>query len=813
VGGNTGEVACVADCNGDFGGTAFLDNCATCVGGNTGEVACVADCNGDFGGTAFLDNCATCVGGNTGEVACVADCNGDFGGTAFIDNCATCVGGNTGEVACIQDCNGDFGGTAFIDNCATCVGGNTGEVACVQDCNGDFGGTAFLDNCATCVGGNTGEVACVQDCNGDFGGTAFIDNCATCVGGNTGEVACVADCNGDFGGTAFLDNCATCVGGNTGEVACVQDCNGDFGGTAFIDNCATCVGGNTGEVACTADCNGDFGGTALPGTTCDDNNANTVGDTWNTSCACIGTPINFDCEGVSGGSASPGTACDDQNEGTINDIWTADCQCSGTIVSCSSDAGADQSTCATALNLNASGIGSWSGPGFVTISEIDSPQSLITCTVPGTYTLVWTVSISGCTATDDVEVTFHGTPDASFTYASTTICSDGSIISPSTSTTGGTFMAPTGLAINASSGAIDPSNSEQGSYEVTYTLDGTCPISSMQVITVNDALDPSWAAPQSVCANATIISLDELITGDGGGIWSGQGVNAAMFDPAVVEGSSLVTYTVGSGSCEQSSSATIVVTPAPQANGGADAFTCDPEYQLSANAFGGTGIWSTDGMAQFLPNASDPNAIVTGAGPGTYVLFWTVSNDVCSSTDTIRITFLDPATDLTIDAGQDQILEVETNTFLEATTTPGANVTWTLLNGSGSIATPNAAQTDVHGLGIGPNTFIATVSLGQCIGTSDTIVVRVKDLFIPQGFSPNGDGDNDLFEVTGMAAYPGSELMIYNRWGQEVFSDPAYANGWGGRSKNGSDLPNDTYFYLLNLSDGTAYNGFVVIKR
>ena len=243
-------------------------------------------------------------------------------------------------------------------------------------------------------------------------------------------------------------------------------------------------------------------------------------------------------------------------------------------------------------------------------------------------------------------------------------------------------MAPTGLAINASSGAIDPSNSEQGSYEVTYTLDGTCPISSMQVITVNDALDPSWAAPQSVCANATIISLDELITGDGGGIWSGQGVNAAMFDPAVVEGSSLVTYTVGSGSCEQSSSATIVVTPAPQANGGADAFTCDPEYQLSANAFGGTGIWSTDGMAQFLPNASDPNAIVTGAGPGTYVLFWTVSNDVCSSTDTIRITFLDPATDLTIDAGQDQILEVETNTFLEATTTPGANVTWTLLNGS-----------------------------------------------------------------------------------------------------------------------------------
>jgi len=93
------------DCNGDFGGTAFIDNCATCVGGNTGEVACVADCNGDFGGTAFIDNCATCVGGNTGEVACVADCNGDFGGTAFLDDCDICVGGNTGLAPCTVGCD------------------------------------------------------------------------------------------------------------------------------------------------------------------------------------------------------------------------------------------------------------------------------------------------------------------------------------------------------------------------------------------------------------------------------------------------------------------------------------------------------------------------------------------------------------------------------------------------------------------------------------------------------------------------------------------------------------------------------------
>lgn len=50
-----------------------------------------------------------------------ADCNGDLGGTAFIDSCGVCVGGNTQLEPCIQDCNGEWGGTAFIDNCGDCV--------------------------------------------------------------------------------------------------------------------------------------------------------------------------------------------------------------------------------------------------------------------------------------------------------------------------------------------------------------------------------------------------------------------------------------------------------------------------------------------------------------------------------------------------------------------------------------------------------------------------------------------------------------------------------------------------------------------
>jgi len=239
-----------SDCEGVVNGPATLGSPCSFPNaplGTTGvwNASCQCewtDCNGDLYGSAYFDNCATCVGGNTGLVPCTNDCNGVPGGTAFIDNCSTCVGGNTGLTACVQDCNGEYGGTAFLDNCSACVGGSTGQTACVQDCHGDYGGTAYLDNCATCVGGNTGLEPCTADCNGDLGGTAYLDNCATCVGGNTGLIACVADCHGDFGGSASMDQCNVCSGGNTGIVpnSTCADCAGVPNGTSVLDACGTC---------------------------------------------------------------------------------------------------------------------------------------------------------------------------------------------------------------------------------------------------------------------------------------------------------------------------------------------------------------------------------------------------------------------------------------------------------------------------------------------------------------------------------------------------------------------------------------------
>ena len=89
-------------------------------------------------------------------------------------------------------------------------------------------------------------------------------------------------------------------------------------------------------------------------------------------------------------------------------------------------------------------------------------------------------------------------------------------------------------------------------------------------------------------------------------------------------------------------------------------------------------------------------------------------------------------------------------------------------------------------------------------------------MFIPDGFSPNGDGINDLFVIRGINNYPENNFTIYNRWGNKVFEASPYKSTWDGRSTTGlrvggDELPVGTYFYILDLGDdsevikGTIY--------
>ena len=86
--------------------------------------------------------------------------------------------------------------------------------------------------------------------------------------------------------------------------------------------------------------------------------------------------------------------------------------------------------------------------------------------------------------------------------------------------------------------------------------------------------------------------------------------------------------------------------------------------------------------------------------------------------------------------------------------------------------------------------------------------------FIPQGFSPNGDGTNDAFKIGGMKDTELNELIIFNRWGGVVYASQDYKNDWIGQSNEGvvaigagQGLPDGTYFYCFTRyaknADGT----------
>ncbi|MCB0781729.1 MAG: gliding motility-associated C-terminal domain-containing protein, partial [Flavobacteriales bacterium] len=150
---------------------------------------------------------------------------------------------------------------------------------------------------------------------------------------------------------------------------------------------------------------------------------------------------------------------------------------------------------------------------------------------------------------------------------------------------------------------------------------------------------------------------------------------------------------------------------------------------------------------------------------------WTVGDGQCWNTDTVQVTFLsDDISDLSVDAGPDQVLDIQSTTQLEGSSS-GSSSLWTVIQGSAVFADATDPLTQVTGLGTGTNILVLTGSNGPCAERHDTLRVIVRDLFIPEGFSPNGDGVNDLFEITGISIYPDNTFQVFDRWGRPVFEE------------------------------------------
>lgn len=99
---------------------------------------------------------------------------------------------------------------------------------------------------------------------------------------------------------------------------------------------------------------------------------------------------------------------------------------------------------------------------------------------------------------------------------------------------------------------------------------------------------------------------------------------------------------------------------------------------------------------------------------------------------------------------------------------------------------------------------------------SDTLVILVVDLSIPNGFSPNGDSYNEFFVVPELYQMDG-EITVWNRWGDIVFESKHYENNWNGTCETSfcagnGPLPEGTYFYQIVVQN-IQFDGYITLKR
>lgn len=111
--------------------------------------------------------------------------------------------------------------------------------------------------------------------------------------------------------------------------------------------------------------------------------------------------------------------------------------------------------------------------------------------------------------------------------------------------------------------------------------------------------------------------------------------------------------------------------------------------------------------------------------------------------------------------------------------------------------------------------YVVSVVDGNGCKSSEMLItltdVDVDCLRIPNVFTPNGDGVNDIWEIVNIEMFPAAEVRIFNRWGQLLYTSKGYAEPWDG-SYRGHFVPAGTYLYVIDLfNDDEPYKGAVTI--
>ena len=460
---------------------------------------------------------------------------------------------------------------------------------------------------------------------------------------------------------------------------------------------------------------------------------------------------------------------------------------------------------------------SWTGPTNGTPAGTTPTHDSTDVSVSGSYTLTVTDPINGCSSTTTIPV-YNDTsmPDIQTGTTPTITCSSLTVTLQGTSTHTNVSYSWTGPGSNQPSGST-PSNSStdidtDGTYTLTVT-DITNGCSTSQIISVtSNTIVPSFNSISTAASSNSVItctnaSLSYTASASGGNNINWNGPSGPISgNPINISspGDYTVTATDPSNGCSVDSVITIstnTISPSiSSAMSSSDSLYCaSPTVNFSATSTNTDVAYSWSGPNGYLSNTQNPSGINT---PGHYTLTITDPTSGCSTSSVVSITQgTNPSVSFTVNPTSGYTpLPVSFNN----TSSGGfSGFNWTF--GNGQSSTNTNANTTYSSPGTYTVLLVGIAPNPACNDTATTTITVIEQdsINIPNIFTPNGDGINDVFFIKSKG-YTDLYVEIYNRWGERLAIMQGVDSSWDGTAPNGEKVPDATYFYLLTATKASG---------